>query len=82
VKRCVIAIRKRSNGERRNSRHGLHTTPDSDCRSSERAGIRIAGRNVAHCWRVGAHQNGDRTASLSFTATARSVTAAMRIRCL
>jgi hypothetical protein len=29
-------------------------------------GIRVAGRNVAHCWRVGSHQNGDRTPSLSF----------------
>jgi hypothetical protein len=29
-------------------------------------GIRVAGRNAAHCWRVGAHQNGDRTPSLSF----------------
>jgi len=29
-------------------------------------GIRAAGRNAAHCWRVGSHQNGDRTPSLSF----------------
>jgi hypothetical protein len=29
-------------------------------------GIRTAGRNTAHCWRVGSHQNGDRTPSLSF----------------
>lgn len=29
-------------------------------------GIRVAGRNVAHCWRIGSHQNGDRTPSLSF----------------
>jgi hypothetical protein len=29
-------------------------------------GVRVAGRSVAHCWRVGAHQNGDRTPSLSF----------------
>jgi hypothetical protein len=29
-------------------------------------GIRVAGRNAAHCWRVGAHRNGDRTPSLSF----------------
>lgn len=30
-------------------------------------GIRIAGRSVAHCWRVGTHQNGDRTPSMSFS---------------
>jgi hypothetical protein len=29
-------------------------------------GIRVAGRNAAHCWRAGAHQNGDRTPSMSF----------------
>src|SRR5260370_41272049 len=29
-------------------------------------GIRVAGRNAAHCWRVGAHQNRDRGPSLSF----------------
>jgi len=29
-------------------------------------GIRVAGRTTAHCWRVGAHQNGDRTPSMSF----------------
>jgi hypothetical protein len=29
-------------------------------------GIRVAGRNAAHCWRVESHQNGDRTPSLSF----------------
>lgn len=29
-------------------------------------GIRTAGRSAAHCWRVGQHQNGDRTASISF----------------
>lgn len=29
-------------------------------------GIRIAGQKAAHCWRDGAHQNGDRTPSLSF----------------
>lgn len=29
-------------------------------------GIRVAGR-TAHCWRVGAHQNGDRSPSLSFS---------------
>jgi hypothetical protein len=29
-------------------------------------GIRVSGANAAHCWRVGAHQNGDRTASMSF----------------
>jgi hypothetical protein len=29
-------------------------------------GIRVSGRNTAHCWRVGAHQNGDRSPSLSF----------------
>ena len=30
-------------------------------------GIRVAGRSAAHCWRVGAHQNGDRTPSMSFS---------------
>jgi hypothetical protein len=29
-------------------------------------GIRVAGSNAAHCWRVGAHQNGDRTPSMGF----------------
>jgi hypothetical protein len=29
-------------------------------------GVRTAGRSTAHCWRVGQHQNGDRTASVSF----------------
>jgi hypothetical protein len=29
-------------------------------------GIRVSGLNAAHCWRVGAHQNGDRSPSLSF----------------
>jgi hypothetical protein len=29
-------------------------------------GIRVAGRNVAHCWRVGAHRHGDQTPSVSF----------------
>ncbi len=33
---------------------------------AEALGIRVTGRNGAHCWRVGAHQNGDRTASMSF----------------
>jgi hypothetical protein len=28
-------------------------------------GIRTAGRSAAHCWRVGQHQNGDRSASVS-----------------
>jgi len=41
-----------------------HRIPIAEVASA--LGIRIAGRNVAHCWRVGAHQNGDRTASLSF----------------
>lgn len=30
-------------------------------------GIRVTGRNAAHCWRVGAHQNGDRAPSISFS---------------
>jgi hypothetical protein len=29
-------------------------------------GIRTAGPNTAHCWRVGAHQNGDRSPSMAF----------------
>jgi DNA-binding transcriptional regulator YhcF (GntR family) len=29
-------------------------------------GIRTAGRSAAHCWRVGQHQNGDRSPSVSF----------------
>jgi hypothetical protein len=29
-------------------------------------GIKSSGRSAAHCWRVGQHQNGDRTASVSF----------------
>jgi hypothetical protein len=28
--------------------------------------IRTAGRSAAHCWRVGQHQNGDRSPSISF----------------
>jgi len=66
VKRCVIAIRKRSNGERRNSRHGLHTTPDSDCRSSERAGDSHRGAQCRALLARWSTPNGDRTASLSF----------------
>lgn len=30
-------------------------------------GIKHGGRGVAHCWRVGAHKNADRTPSLSFS---------------
>ena len=41
-----------------------HRIPIAEVASA--LGIRMAGRNVAHCWRVGSHQNGDRTASLSF----------------
>ena len=33
---------------------------------AEALGIRLAGRHAGHCWRVGSHQNGDRTPSLSF----------------
>lgn len=29
-------------------------------------GIKTAGRSAAHCWRVGQHQNGDRSPSISF----------------
>jgi len=29
-------------------------------------GMRVVGQNAAHCWRVGAHRNGDRTPSFSF----------------
>src|ERR1019366_3166575 len=29
-------------------------------------GIRVASSSTAHCWRAGAHQNGDRTPSMSF----------------
>lgn len=41
-----------------------HEIPIADV--ARELGIRVAGRNAAHCWRVGAHQNGDRTPSLSF----------------
>ena len=33
---------------------------------ARKLGIKIAGRNVAHCWRIEHHKNGDRTPSLSF----------------
>lgn len=29
-------------------------------------GLKLSGRNAAHCWRTERHQNGDRTASISF----------------
>jgi hypothetical protein len=29
-------------------------------------GLKLSGRNAAHCWRIEHHQNGDRTASISF----------------
>jgi hypothetical protein len=29
-------------------------------------GLKLSGRNAAHCWRTEHHQNGDRTASISF----------------
>jgi hypothetical protein len=30
-------------------------------------GLKLAGKNSAHCWRVGQHKNGDRTPSISFS---------------
>lgn len=41
-----------------------HEIPIADV--ARELGIRVETSNSAHCWRVGAHQNGDRTASMSF----------------